>query len=134
MVAHYVITAILVMKRTSINMISTLKPRFRQYKTAWFVKEGEDVNKRKPFRYTIVNEAEKAYSQVVRNLVSTRNSFVIQTNYMFDFEIGDLIFTDRACNNKWKVNNRAKITHKQNEQALGTLKNNPATFWVLDLA
>ena len=50
-------------------MISTLKPRFRQYKTAWFVKEGEDVNKRKPFRYTIVNEAEKAYSQVVRNLV-----------------------------------------------------------------
>ena len=70
-------------------MISTLKPRFRQYKTAWFVKEGEDVNKRKPFRYTIVNEAEKAYSQVVRNLVSTRNSFVIQTNYMFDFEIGD---------------------------------------------
>lgn len=114
-------------------MINMLKPREREYKVAWYLPEDENVENRVRFRYKIVSEQERAYSQPIRNMVTHRNSLVIQTNYMLPFEVGDKVFTDYECNNMFKISNRAKFTYKVNEQSLGMVKNNPLTYWVLEL-
>lgn len=126
----------LVMKRMGTKMagiLSAVKPRHRMYRTAYWVQDGEDVTNYKKFRYAIVNEREKSYYQPIRNLVTNRNSFLIETNYMYDFENEDKIFTDRDFNNMWKIKNRVKIEKAVEESTLGTTKENNNTYWILSL-
>lgn len=114
-------------------MIHMLKTRNREYKVAWFLKSNTDMQHRVRFRYKIINELKRSYSQPIRNLITARNSFVIETNYMHDFEIGDYVFLDYACNEKFKITNCAIFQHTSNEQSLSMLKKNPLSYWVLEL-
>lgn len=114
-------------------MLNSLKPRYREYKVGWWLKDGETADKRTRVRYTIVSETEKTYSKPIRNMVSTRNSLVIKTSFLYDYNIGDYFFTDYELNNKFTIKNRALFTNKINEQSLGTIKRNPNSYYALEL-
>lgn len=114
-------------------MLGTLKPRFREYKWAYHLKKDDDVLDKKIFKYSIVSEQRKSFSKPIRNLVSNRNSFVIQTSYDLDISVGDYIFTDEKLNDKFTVSNYIYVQNKVNEASLGLTKVNNNKLLVMEL-
>jgi hypothetical protein len=111
-------------------MLNALKPQYRQYRTAFWVVDGNNVSTKKMFRYAIVSEQEKTFYQPVRNMLTNVNSFAISTNFMFDFNSQDQIWIGTE---QFIIKKAIKIVKNINEQALAVVKDTVGTYWVLEL-
>lgn len=79
----------------------------------------------KIIRVSVVSENEKRWNTVIQNLITTADSTVIRTAYVYDYQPRQHIF---FRNHWWEIRAVTDVTQDVNPQALGLVKSGTAQY------
>ena len=110
-------------------MINTLKALgHNQFEYArWSAKE---YDRYKLIRVQVVSENERRWSTVIQNLMTTADSILLRTSYVYDYKPRQHVF---FRNRWWEIRSVADVTQDISSQATA-LVNRGAQQFVLELA
>jgi hypothetical protein len=127
-------------------MIGIAKDRSLMFRKAKWVKGIADEQGLKQYnndeykviRFKEVSEEVKSYFQPIANKLSSKRTWVIETNYVNQYEIGDRLIipsytSDRVNKDKWIISNVITYQRKSEQLSLTYMKNNPNISYVLEL-
>ena len=127
-------------------MLGIAKDRSLMYKKAKWVKgiadelglKQYDNNDYRIIRFKEVSEEVKSYFQPIANKLASKKSWVIETNYVNDYQVGDRLIipnyrTERANKDKWIISNIITYERKSEQLSLSYMKTNPNIAYVLEL-